>query len=136
MFADVWRTFIACCSSPEFSAIANLIQVGTVVVVALTYRSILHDRQRIGIVVECADGRRKKIGEIPRRLLTRGEIMGWVSMKTGSPRLDFTGFNPDFRFPGREVLVPLSAADFEFLDNPRRPAAQAPSCLSPGSPAS
>jgi hypothetical protein len=102
-------------TSPEFTALANAIQLFGFAGIAVTVWRMSRDRHMIAIWVECEDGRRKAIGKIPRRVLTRAEVTGWISMKAGRPRLDFTRFNPDYRFPGRQVVVPLSAADFELL---------------------
>ena len=68
------------------------------------------------------------VGEIPRRVLTRAEVTGWISMKAGRPRLDFTKFNPDYRFPGRQIVVPLSAADFDLLEKCTGEASRRASC--------
>lgn len=104
-------------TSPEFTALANAIQLFGFAGIVVTVWRMSRDRQMIAIWVACEDGRRKPIGEIPRRVLTRAEVTGWISMKAGRPRLDFTKFNPDYRFPGRQIVVPLSAADFDLLEN-------------------
>ncbi len=106
---------IAFLTSTEFTALANAIQLFGFVGIAVTVWRMGRDRQMISIFVESDDGRRKAIGEIPRRVLTRAEVMGWISMKAGRPSLDFTKFRPDYRFPGRQVVVPLTAADFDLL---------------------
>jgi hypothetical protein len=102
-------------TSPGFTAFANAIQVLGVIGIGWTVYRMGRDRQTISIWAECEDGRRKAIGKIPRRVLTRAEVTGWISMKAGRPRLDFTKFNPDYDFPGRQVVVPMTAADFELL---------------------
>ena len=106
-------------TSPAFTAFANAIQVLGVMGIGVTVYRMSRDRQMIAIWAECEDGRRKAIGEIPRRVLTRAEVTGWISMKAGRPRLDFTKFNPDYEFPSRQVVVPLNAADFDLLSKDR-----------------
>jgi len=123
---------IAFLTSPEFTALANAIQLLGFLGIAVTVWRMGRDRQTISIFVESDDGRRKAICRIPRRVVTRAEVMGWISMKAGRPPLDFTRFNPDYRFSGRQVVVPLTAADFDLL--PEREGEAAPSAQVFGKP--
>lgn len=69
--------------------------------------------QKVAIVA--SDGDRKKIvSRLPRRAVTRAEVLGLVAQAAGGARLDFSGFDLDYDF-GNEVVVPLTAADFEKL---------------------
>ena len=100
-------------TSPAFGALANVIQVGTFLGVFWTIRVMRRDRELITIIARHDDGREKEIGKIPRRVLTRAEIVGWISMKAGPARLDFTQFNPDYKFRSRKVIVDLTPEDFD-----------------------
>jgi hypothetical protein len=109
-------------TSPEFTAFANAIQLLGFLGIGWTVIRMSRDRQMISIWVESEDGRRKAIGQIPRRVLTRAEVTGWISMKAGRPRLDFTKFDPDYNFPGGQVVVPLNTEDFNLLPEQEIPA--------------
>lgn len=102
-------------ASPPAAAAANAIQVFTFLGVFWTAWVIRRDRQYVTIVARSADGREKIIGRTPRRFVTRAEVMGCVSMKAGRDRLDFTGFDPDYKFKGDRVVVDLEPLDFDKL---------------------
>jgi hypothetical protein len=106
-------------TAPGFTAFLNIIQVGGIAGIGVTVWRMTKDREMIAIWVRSDDGRTKMIGKIPRRVLTRAEVTGWISMKAGPDRLDFTRFEPDYKFPGRKVEVPMTTADFDLLDGKR-----------------
>lgn len=104
-------------TSPDFTALANAIQVGTFLGVFWTLWIMYRDRQLITIIARCADGREREIGKIPRRFVTRAEVQGWVSKQTGPGWRDFRKFNPDYKFRDRKVVVELTNADFDCLES-------------------
>lgn len=105
-------------ASPGVAALANVIQIGTFLGVGWTIYAIYRDRQPITVVVRCGDGRKKMVGRIPRRFVTRAEIAGCISMKAGQQRLDFTKFDPDYKFRDQTVIVDLTSEDFERVQAP------------------
>ncbi|ADP71120.1 hypothetical protein Rvan_1881 [Rhodomicrobium vannielii ATCC 17100] len=114
-------------TSNDFTAFLNVIQLGGVLGIGATLWQMGRDREPIAIWVQSDDGRTKLIGTIPRRVLTRAEVTGWISMKAGRPRLDFTRFEPNYSFPDDKVVVPMTAADFELLEKPPHRPKRAPS---------
>lgn len=100
-------------ASPGVTALANMIQIGTFLGVGWTIYTMYRDRQPITVIVRCSEGRTKMVGKIPRRFVTRAEIAGCISMKAGQSRLDFTKFDPDYKFRSQTVIVDLTSEDFE-----------------------
>jgi hypothetical protein len=124
-WAQLWELIVQ--GNAALEHLANYAAILAFLGIFYNLYSLWRQRRRVRITVVSADApeERKLVGKLPRMMVSRAEVMGFVAQAAGGERLDFRLFNFDYEF-GRTVEVRLPGESYDAVVEQPVPAKEMP----------